>query len=153
MITGIEEQLARDEGRKLEPYLDTAGWWSIGIGHNLGTKSIDEMPPQFKDGITDAMCDQLFSADLHHTWDLLDAYCGWWTTLPGGTNGPYSGVLVNMGFNLGVPGLASFTQFLALMRARDWDGAANDLEMTKVYKQLPERYGRLRQQIITGQWV
>lgn len=146
--TNIEDQLARDEGRVNHPYKDTVGKWTIGIGHLLG----DAIPPQFANGITDATCDALFSADLHHVWDLLDVYVPWWSSLDG-NSGPRSNVLVNMGFNLGVKGLASFHGFLNLMRDKNWEGAAADLATTAVFKQLPVRYGRLQQQIRTGNWV
>ena len=146
-ISNIEEQLARDEGKSLTPYKDTKGLWTIGIGHLLGAA----IPPQFAAGITDAQCDQLFSADLHHVWDLLDTYVPWWTNLDG-AQGPRCGVLVNMGFNLGVVGLSHFTQFLALMRAKNWTGATDDLRTTLVYKQLHNRYERLAVQIESGVW-
>jgi lysozyme len=147
MISNIEDQLRRDEGWELTPYKDTAGFWSIGCGHYLG----NAVPPAFENGISEAQCEMLYTADLHHVWDLLDCYAGWWSNLDG-AQGPRSNVLVNMGFNLGVPGLMQFTTFLGFMRARDWVSAAANLAQTKVYSQLPERYGRLRQQITSGQW-
>ncbi len=147
MIRSIEDQLARDEGRVLKPYRDTKGFWTIGIGHYLGAS----IPPLFMGGITDTQCDQLFQADKHHTWDLLDVYAPWWIQLDG-NSGPRSNVLVNMGFNLGVAGLAEFHTFLGYMQSQWWQKAADDLKTTSVYKQLPARYSRLCLQITTGQW-
>ncbi len=146
-ITDIASQLARDEGRELKPYKDTKGLWTIGIGHLLGA----QIPPQFVAGITDAQCDDLFSADLHHVYDLMDVYIPWWLSIDG-LQGARTGAMLNMAFNLGVMGLSHFTQFLGYMRAKDWVNAAEDLETTAVYKQLPARYGRLREQILSGEW-
>lgn len=152
MISNIRDQLARDEGRRLQPYQDDEGWWTIGIGHNLGTKDWNELPPHFQDGITDEECDTLFNADLAHACHLLDVYVPWWDQLDGQT-GARSGVLINMAFNMGPAKLATFHTFLRLMKARDWNGAADDLRNhTLVYKQLPVRYERLARQIETGEW-
>jgi GH24 family phage-related lysozyme (muramidase) len=148
MISSIEEQLARDEGRSLAPYRDIKGLFTIGIGHKLGAT----IPPQFSAGINDAQCDQLFTADLHHIWDLLDAYVPWWQALDS-AQGPRSNVLVNMAFNMGCAGLSTFTTFLGLMRARSWDAAATDLRGTLAYRQLTNRYERLAVQIESGSWV
>lgn len=147
MISTIQEQLARDEGRRRLPYKDTDGHWTIGCGHYLGAT----IPPQFANGITETQIDKLFDADLHHVWDLLDVYLPWWSSLDQ-TSGPRSNVLVNMGFNLGVVGLSHFTTFLNFMRARNWESAAEDLRLTKVYSQLPARYERLCQQVVDGTW-
>jgi lysozyme len=144
----IEEQLARDEGKVLHPYKDTKGYWTIGIGHLLGAN----IPQQFANGIDESTCDSLFAADLHHVWDLLDIYIPWWSTIDG-QSGPRGNVLVNMGFNLGVQGLSEFHGFLGLMKAHNWAAAAADLANTAVFKQLPERYGRLQRQILIGEWV
>lgn len=147
MISTIQEQLARDEGRRRLPYKDTDGHWTIGCGHYLGAT----VPPQFANGITETQIDKLFDADLHHVWDLLDIYMPWWKSA-GGALAARPNVLVNMGFNLGVAGLATFHQFLGFMRAEEWVNAAKDLRKTKVYGELTDRYERLCQQIIDGTW-
>lgn len=151
MITDLKTQLERDEGRRNVPYQDSMGWWTIGIGHYLGTKDYNAIPPQFQRQIDDFTIDALFSVDLHHIYDLMDIDVPWWSQCDG-QDGPRSGVLLNMAFNLGVHGLASFTTFLGLMKIKDWASAAADLAQTAVYHELPERYGRLRQQILSGQW-
>lgn len=151
MIDGIQAQLERDEGRRLTAYPDTKGWLTIGIGHNLRTKDVAQIPPQFRKGITDQQCDDLFSADLHYIYDLCDTYLPWWQQLDG-LRGPRSNVLVNLSFNLGVAGLSHFHEFLGFMRARDWESAAADLEKTPWYHQVGERSARLCRQIRTGEF-
>lgn len=156
MIHNIREQLERDEGCSLTPYKDTEGWWTIGIGHNLQTKFKAHIPAQFLPSITQNQCDALFKADETHVIHLLNIYIPWWGELDDPDSpiiGPRSGVLVNMGFNLGVPGLAQFHTFLGYMKAKEWHKAADDLKGTLVYRQLPNRYGRLYSQIISGNWV
>jgi GH24 family phage-related lysozyme (muramidase) len=150
----IRQQLARDEGHSLIPYPDSKGWMTIGIGHWLGVKTLEEVPLCFRNGITEQQCIDLFNADETHVEHLLDVYIPQWHTLDGGNSpGPRASVLINMGFNLGVPGLAAFHQFLDLMLHQKWDAAAADLLTTKVSHGLPNRYTRLAQQIRTGVWV
>ena len=146
MITTIAEQLARDEGRERLPYIDTAGWVTIGIGHNLGVKAICDAPPQFRTGLTDAAIDALFAADLKYVDDRLSVYLPWIFTM----DAVYRGVLQNMAFNLGPSKLCTFTTFLALMKAHSWVAAAADLRQTQVYHELPTRYERLATQLELG---
>lgn len=146
----IQQQLARDEGEELQMYPDQNGWMTNGIGHCFGTKDPNEVPLNMR-VITINQRDALFDADLHHTWDLLDIYIPWWAQLDG-NNEPRSNVIVNGAFNLGVAGMAKFHGFLGFMKQHLWAQAAIDLRSTLVYKQLPERYERLCQQITTGVW-
>lgn len=146
----IREQLERDEGNRLVMYSDSFGWMSNGIGHNFGTKDPNQVPENMR-VISENQRDALFDADLHHTWDLLDIYIPWWAALDG-NNGPRSNVIVNGAFNLGIAGLAMFHGFLGFMKNHLWAQAATDLRATLVYRQLPARYERLCQQIITGIW-
>lgn len=178
-IMNIEQQLERDEGCELAPYPDPrsalgvacakAGlrvteyakienWqkisgmpWTGGVGHSFGVAWYDEIPQQFRPVMTVDQKDGLFAADLHHVYDLMDLYIPWWAALDGNL-GPRSGMLLNAAFNLGVKGLAQFHGFLALMRAKDWNGAAADLRTTAAFHQLPQRYERLAQQITSGVW-
>jgi lysozyme len=147
MISNIQDQLERDEGKLLMPYRDTRGFWTIGIGHLLGA----ELPQAFEQGISEQQCQDLFAADLHHVYDLMDVYLGPWWQLDG-INGPRSGVLLNLAFNLGTAGLSHFHEFLGFMRAKDWEGAAADLEKTPWYHQVGERAPRLCRQIREGAW-
>lgn len=148
----IEQQLARDEGRRLFAYPDTKGWLTIGIGHNLRIKDMAQVPPQFQHGISDAQCDSLFAADLSHVFSLLDVYLPWWRTIGPSTDARV-GVLLNMAFNLGTVGLSHFHEFLAFVKAHDWESAAADLERTPWYHQVGERSARLCRQLREGQWV
>lgn len=144
-MVDIRSQLIADEGRELVAYQDTRGLWTIGIGHLLGSA----VPPRLSSGITDQECEALFSADMGHVEHLLSVYEPWWLAMASNAR---TGVILNMGFNLGVPGLAMFNTFLGLLRAERWEDAATDLRSTHVYAQLPNRYERLAVQIEGGQW-
>ena len=40
-IDRMEEQLVLHEGVELEPYVDTEGYWTIGVGYNLSSRGLD----------------------------------------------------------------------------------------------------------------
>lgn len=56
-LTKLRSELSRDEGRKLRAYKDSLGYWTIGVGHLLGSS------PRMSD-ITEAECDALLDADI-----------------------------------------------------------------------------------------
>jgi len=147
-VTDIRSQLARDEGRERKPYPDKFGWWSIGIGHNLGTKDRNEVPLALWDGLGDSQIDSLFDEDLRHENALIAIHLPWAASLPA----VYLGVLQNMAFNMGCQRLLAFGTFLALMKAQSWEAAAQDLAETAVARQLPARYQRLCSQLKNGEW-
>lgn len=146
-VYDIRSQLVADEGRLLRAARDPKypTLWNIGIGHCLG----DHVPLRFVNGITDQECEAIYSADMNHVVHLLDVYESWWRTLASPAR---TGVLLNAGFNLGVPGLSHFDTFLGLVRAQRWQDAADDLRTTHAYQQLHNRYERLAVQISTGTW-
>ena len=133
----IDEQLLRDEGLRLFPYRDSVGKLTIGVGRNLDDNGISKTEALFLLG-RDIM---RVSAQLEESWP-------WTQTL----DDARKGVLINMGFNLGIHGLSDFREFLSLMQAGKWEDAAKDLLGTKVAKQLTARYARLAVQIRTGEW-
>lgn len=148
VVTDIRSQLVRDEGRERKPYQDVDGWFTIGIGHCLGTKDKTEVPMSLWDGLSDPQIDGLFAEDLRHEDALIGLHLPWAATLPDA----YLGVLRNMAFNMGCQRLLAFGTFLTLMKARSFEAAAQDLSETAVARQLPERYQRLCKQLETGEW-
>lgn len=56
---------------------------------------------------------------------------------------PRQRALADMAYNLGDRGLESFTTFLALVEAREWDAAADDLGKTSWYNQVGSRAIRI----------
>ena len=108
-IEALKQQLVRHEGLRLRPYTCTAGYNTIGVGHNLDTKPISERAAMIilEDDINDAMQD-------------LDRNLPWWRTLPD----PARGALLDMCFNLGISRLLGFKRMLAALERGDYVGAA-----------------------------
>lgn len=146
----LKIQLTRHESRKLFPYLDCCGkpWrectcakkgnLTIGVGRNLDAK-----------GISLEESDIFLTDDIDEVITGLTASYPWFVDL----NGPIQGAFINIGFNLGLERLATFSTFLNLMATKDFSEAATDLETTLWYRQVGQRGRDLVQQLRTGVWV
>ena len=60
-------------------------------------------------------------------------------------------VLANMAFNLGLPRLSKFVNFLTAVQASDWEKAADEMMDSKWANQVGERAIRLRQKMLEGE--
>ena len=101
-IALLKQDLLRDEGLRLKPYLCPAGKRTIGVGRNL-----DEC------GITRAEVMMLLENDIAIVGAELDRALPWWRTLP---DGP-ARALANMAFNMGIsPVCWASTGCWAIMR-------------------------------------
>lgn len=142
----IFEQLIRDESLELKPYRDKSkqigfegkpGKLTIGIGRNLDDKGLSEEE----------------SIYLCHN-DVTSVTAQLRSRLPFANNLDEArfGVLLNMGFNMGVPRLMDFRQMLGCVQKGDYTKAAAEMANSLWYKQVGERARRLMQQMIDGQW-
>jgi lysozyme len=128
-------ELQRDEGTRSFPFVDTTGHVTIGTGHNL---SVHGLPNQ--------VIALLLSDDIDAVIAGLDASLAWWRSL----DPVRARVLLNMAFNLGVPGLEAFVHFLAAVQARDWSGAVTQMRGSLWHKQVGARATRLEAMMLTG---
>jgi lysozyme len=141
----LTQQLNRDEGCRLTCYLDTATPpnYTVGVGHKIGYDC---------GTITQAQSDAYLETDIQHTELQLGTALSWVADLEL-EDYPRYAALVNMGFNLGVAGLHTFTTFLGFMQAKEWPSAAYDMLGTKWAQQVHDRANRLAEQIQTGVMV
>lgn len=130
------EQLQRDEGLKLKPYLDTVGKLTIGYGRNL-----DDV------GISLAEAELMLDHDMSRAAAAVLARIPWAHTL----DEVRFAVLVNMAF-AGIGTLLTFKKMLAAMERRDWSTAAKELLDSKYRRQVGMRAERLAKQLETGEW-
>ena len=132
----LQEQLIRDEGEEFRLYKDPAGKWTIGVGRNLsdGTISHDEAMLMLDNDIK------------KHTTDLQKAL-PWIANL----DEVRRDVLINMTFNMGIGGLLSFKQTLAVVEAGQYAKAAEMLLESKWATQVGPRADRLARQMETGE--
>ena len=130
----VANQLEIDEGRRPLMYTDSRGNATVGVGHNmavpLSTAAINQIKADDL-AIADRAARNIFLAFD----DLTDAR---------------KAVLVNMAFNLGQAALMTFTTFINLVDAGDYDEAADDLATTLWHKQVGARALRLEQAMRDG---
>jgi lysozyme len=131
------EQLVRDEGLRLKPYKDSVGKLTIGIGRNL-----DDV------GISHDEALMLLQSDIDRASAWVRSTFPWSINL----DEVRQAALVNMAFNLGSR-VDGFVQFIAKLRAGDYEGAAHEMLNSLWAKQVGPRADRISQQIRTGQWV
>lgn len=136
MIDNLADQLRRDEGVRLSPYVDTVGKVTIGVGRNLTDVGIsnDEANDMLENDIRKAV-----------------ASCNglpWFNTM----DYPRQAAILNMCFNLGFTGLLHFTHMLAALQKGDWETAAQEMLNSAWASQVGDRAKRLAEQIRTGVW-
>ncbi len=131
----MRDELLLDEGLKLKPYRCTAGKLTIGVGRNL-----DDV------GITRAEALQMLENDIQRTAIELDAKLPWWRSM----DEVRQRVILNMAFNLGVPGLLGFKNTLAAVQAGKYEDAAKGMLASRWAGQVGARAQRLAQMMATG---
>lgn len=131
------ERIKLDEGLRLKPYKDTADppKTTIGYGRNLDDKGITKEEAEF-----------LFTNDCKEVIEGLERGIPWFRNL----SQARQGVLVNMAFNLGVPGLLKWTNTLKAMERGDFDKAAAYMQGSLWRTQVGLRAARLIEQVRVG---
>jgi lysozyme len=117
----LEVRLAREEGRRQFPYVDSVGKLSIGVGHNLTDK-----------GLPEAIIDALLVYDIAEAEADLDRDVPWWHEL----DDVRAAALADLCFNLGITALLTFKETLALIHAGDWPAVADHLRASLWYRQV-----------------
>jgi lysozyme len=129
-ITSLVSDLRRDEGVEAKPYRDTAGFLTIGVGHNLDAEGL---------------CDEAINAQLEFdiyrkAIEPVARYCPWSATAPEDVKRG----LWNLAFNLGIGGLLKWKVTLGHLEAGRYAEAADALMSNKVYvKQVGQRADRI----------
>jgi lysozyme len=117
------------------PYKCTGGKLTIGIGRNLDDR-----------GITEEEADYLLSNDIDDFEDRLTREIPWMV----GLDPIRQRVLIDMAFNLGVPGLLKFKRTLAAIRGKEYDRAAGMMLDSRWATQVGQRAKRLSHMMATG---
>ena len=118
-----------DEGFEPLPYTDTQGYPTIGYGTKL---PIDETEAHL-----------LLEKRLHDTLMEIEKRVDFFADLPEDVQS----ILLNMGYNLGVPKLMKFKRMWAALEKRDYKEAAKEMRDSLWYRQVGDRAERLAQRM------
>ena len=137
-ITSLEDQLIDHEGLELKPYQCTAEKLTIGVGRNIEDR-----------GITEDEARYLLKNDIRIVEDeLLEK-----KPVVAGLDAVRQRVLVDMGFNLGIPTLLKFQNMWIAIEEEDWEEASAQAMDSRWAKQVGRRAERLCEAMATGDWV
>ena len=143
--------IEQGEGLELCEYMDTTGNRTVCYGFNLETSSaksnVESVGGNYNDVynggcLTQTQCEQLLDKEVDVARQGEQQIYG--NTI---TCSCAKSVLVDMTYNLGEAGLASFTTFNSLMEQGQWDAAADDLSGTLWCSQVGSRCTRDQDQI------
>jgi len=130
-----------DEGYEPQPYKDSLGFWTIGVGHFLG-KDLHK----FK--LSDSVIRAMLEEDIEVAWqDVVKIFGG----LPDLWTYPRQLALLNLSFNLGGAKLSQFYNTIAAIKEDRWEDAANHLSRSLWAKQVKSRAGRVIYMVRTGE--
>ena len=137
-IARLRVDLELDEGIKHEIYLDHLDLPTFGIGH-LIKESDPECGQPVGTPVTDERVQEAFERDLDIVrLDCIKLYDDF-ALFPE----EVQLIIANMMFNLGYPRLSKFKNMKKAVDTGDWEEAANQMEDSLWYKQVPNRAERL----------
>lgn len=137
LLEQAAEQLKRDEGWSGTPYQDTKGVWTVGYGTNLTVGSISK------------------AAGVQMLMDRLQPVETACLALPiwSRLSEPRKGVLLNLGYALGVGGLMDFRKMHDWLKLGNYEQAAVEILDSDVAREQSQRYERLATQMREDRWV
>lgn len=134
----LREEIALDEGVKLEIYLDHLGLPTCGIGHLIREED-EEYGEPVGTPITEERMSDLFEMDIQIVLaDCEELYSDFYE-LPEEAQR----IIANMMFNMGRPRLSQFKGMKREVDARDWEAAAAEMLDSRWARQVPNRANRL----------
>lgn len=135
----LKPNLRAEEGDIPYAYQDQFGFWTIGVG-----RLIDRRKGGF---LREDEIDLMLNNDIADRVAALQSWPAWQAV----ANDPVrAAALLDMAFQLGVNGLASFHNSLSLIAAQQWQEAAAALLNSRWAKQTPNRAARVTNMIATG---
>lgn len=136
-MTELIEQLKRHEGIKLTPYKCTSDKLTIGVGRNLEDVGISEEEAEI-----------LLQNDIQRAVTQLKERFPWTLEL----DEVRFAALINFTFNVGIGTVSKFVNAMALLKAKNYDMAADEFLQSRWAEQVGQRAVEVTEQIRTGEW-
>lgn len=134
----LVSQLIQDEGYRGAAYLDSLGFLTIGIGRMIDSKK--------GGGISLEEAKYLLNNDINSVNTQLTSALPWLKSL----DDARQNVLLNLAFNLGVPGLLKFQKTLDYVKRGDYKKASQEMLNSTWADQVGDRAKRLSKVMETG---
>jgi len=134
--------LRRDEGVILHKYKDHLGYDTIGVGHLIDKRAgipLRYIIGEDKNRITSSEADFILQYDINRTAKSLYSRLPWLKQQPENIQRD----LLNMAFNMGVPGLLGFKNTLKKIKEGKYTEASYGLQDSLWYKQVGKRAKRI----------
>ncbi len=144
----LVDQIKFEEGCRLHSYYCTAGYKTIGYGHNMDKNPYAPDGSKIPDMITQGLADDLLSHDIGN---IMSELRGKWPRI-NEFDPARRDAFFNMAFQLGVNGFMRFERMRAAALARNWSLAADEAKNSNWANQTPERAKRIVNQIKTGKY-
>ncbi len=138
LLDRLANLLIAEEGLRLEPYKDTEGYLTIGVG-----RLID---PARGGGISRDEALYMLNNDMARALNEIKARLPWFVEL----DETRQIVLAAMAFQLGIGGLLNFKRMIAAAQAREWSLAAQEMLESRWADQAPDRARRMAAAMKTG---
>ena len=130
---GVMSMIKKHEGVRLEPYQDSLGLWTVGVGHLIGDGKT--LPAEWKGKkLTMKEVDDLFAQDFIHHKEMAKKVPGWDLA-----NETGQAALIDLTFNMGGAWYKKFPAAAKALAAGDFNKAADELTDSLWYKQVKDR--------------
>ena len=130
-IDRVKDDLKRHEGVVLQVYRDSVGLPTVGVGHLVRPE--DNL--QVGQTITPEQCEALLEKDMQSAIQGCERLFPDFNEM----REELQLILANMMFNLGPERLAGFKKFLAAVKERDYQQAADEMMDSQWYRQVKKR--------------
>lgn len=141
--------LRQEEGIRYNPYIDSLGYPTIGVGFKLGPSGAPLSHYTFS--LSDNTINAWLQDNVNGTLASMQSDSEIATALAH-CNQERKDILTSMAYQMGVSGLAGFHCALSAMAAEDWTEAATQMLDSSWARQTPERAQRHADVMRSGQW-
>jgi|TARA_R100000093_G_C1942585_1_gene72800 lysozyme len=125
----LKERIKLHEGYRLEPYTDTLGYLTGGVGHRIMP---NEEVPTTKEGWM-----KLFDSDFQSAWKFMERFCEENNLRV--ISDDAKEVLCEMIYQMGFSGVSKFKNMIKALQNRDYKLASIEMLDSRWAKQTPNR--------------
>ena len=133
-VSGMEDTKAmiiQHEGKRNEPYKDSLGLWTVGVGHLIGDGK--SLPPEMNRKFSDEEVMNMFEEDFAHHKKIAEGTPGYQAANEGG-----KAAFIDLSFNMG-KWWPKWPTTKKLLANEQFEDAAEAMKDSKWYKQVGNR--------------